>query len=689
MLGPFEVAEQDRRGGGQADQMRIAHDLEPEVGGQLVRTDLVAHVVGQDFRRGAGKRAQPLVAQARQVVARRHPQRRCTLPDFERRERVDVQVGAGVFHRAQDRDVGLAGIGRVDAALQAHLGRALGHRFARTLGDFLEVEIVGFVAKARLAAGLGKGAERAGVRADVGVVDVAIDDVGHLVAHRRCAQAVRRLDDRLRIRAARGEERGDVRLVQLVAVCRAAEDLPQFEPRRAFVSEAERPIRAAGHRLRHARAPLAVAGKALAVGKAQDGGTHRRVEPAVVVARHEARVDREPRGQRQARLGADALQPLDLGPGGFGIDVIERDGADPAPVVDPRLDDLRKALVVEVGRHLYRYLGRQDQARGGNHAQEVGLASLGRGGHLRARLGAEVLDDDFLDVPVRGVHVADREQRFDSLARSLADADQHAGCHRHARAARRFERGDAQGRHLVGRAVMRLPLFQQPLRGRFEHQSGRRRDRAQRTVVAFVQQAGVDVRQQARLSKNGLGAGADVIDGARIAALGQPVARNGVAALGRIAEREQRFLAAGRLSGARDFQHLVHREIGRFEPRGRGRKSAVVAHVGAQARKRDEDLGRIGHARRAAGGADVARLAHQIVERRGEQAVDQGFVGQFWFHQSSGVRASCSTCRASLSRSAASRISVCVTVTHSPRSRKGSASALSASSITSASISPS
>ena len=50
---------------------------------------------------------------------------------------------------------------------------------------------------------------------------------------------------------------------------------------------------------------------------------------------------------------------------------------------------------------------------------------------LGVGLGAEILDDDFLDVAVRGVQVADRLQRVDPLVACLADADQDAGRERH------------------------------------------------------------------------------------------------------------------------------------------------------------------------------------------------------------------------------------------------------------------
>ncbi len=45
---------------------------------------------------------------------------------------------------------------------------------------------------------------------------------------------------------------------------------------------------------------------------------------------------------------------------------------------------------------------------------------LRRVGQRDGRLGAEVLDDHFLDVPVRAVEVADRDQAIDALRRCVS-----------------------------------------------------------------------------------------------------------------------------------------------------------------------------------------------------------------------------------------------------------------------------
>ena len=66
-----------------------------------------------------------------------------SLPHFERRERVDVHARKGLLDRAADREIGRAGIFRVDAALQADFGGAALPRLRAAPDDLVEVEIVG------------------------------------------------------------------------------------------------------------------------------------------------------------------------------------------------------------------------------------------------------------------------------------------------------------------------------------------------------------------------------------------------------------------------------------------------------------------------------------------------------------------------------------------------------------------
>ena len=95
--------------------------------------------------------------------------------------------------------------------------------------------------------------------------------------------------------------------------------------------------------------------------------------------------------------------------------------------------------------------------------------------------GAEILDDDFLDVAVALVQLAQRQQRLDALAPRLADADQDAGGERHAllRPPPQSWRGARPGT-LSGEPKCGPPRSRQPLATRLQHDALRDRDLAQR-----------------------------------------------------------------------------------------------------------------------------------------------------------------------------------------------------------------
>ena len=85
---------------------------------------------------------------------------------------------------------------------------------------------------------------------------------------------------------------------------------------------------------------------------APHGGPNGRVDPAIEIGdvlgvERQARREREP--ARRGRLA----QPLDLGPGRLGVDVIDGDRRDAAPVVDPRIEEQREVVVGEVRRRLH------------------------------------------------------------------------------------------------------------------------------------------------------------------------------------------------------------------------------------------------------------------------------------------------------------------------------------------------
>src|SRR5208283_4206490 len=88
-----------------------------------------------------------------------------------------------------DIQVSVAREARMDAPLQAYFGRARGRRLNRAARHFVEFEIVCGAPQILGPAALRERAETAMVEADVGVVDVSIDDVGDRVAHRLATQA--------------------------------------------------------------------------------------------------------------------------------------------------------------------------------------------------------------------------------------------------------------------------------------------------------------------------------------------------------------------------------------------------------------------------------------------------------------------------------------------------------------------
>src|SRR5205823_12102814 len=103
---------------------------------------------------------------------------------------MDMQAGYRLLDRPAHRQIGGAGIFRVDAALQADLGGAALPGFLAAPDDLVHVEIVGPAAQILAELALRESAELAAEIADVGVVDVAGDDIGDRLAVDLAAQPV-------------------------------------------------------------------------------------------------------------------------------------------------------------------------------------------------------------------------------------------------------------------------------------------------------------------------------------------------------------------------------------------------------------------------------------------------------------------------------------------------------------------
>ena len=270
--------------------------------------------------------------------------------------------------------------------------------------------------------------------------------------------------------------------------------------------------------------------------------------------------------------------------------MVRRHRRDAAPVVDAGANELGQTVWLQVGRRLDVHGRAQDQAGNRDGPGVVLKRRLCRRGHARAGLGAEVLDDHFLNVAVARVDIADSEQRLDALGPRLADADQDAGGERHARAAGGLQRGEAHGRRLVGRAEVRAAALRQPLRRRLQHDALGDGDLAQAREPGFVHHAGVEMRQQPGLAQHERCAVFQIGQCRVEAERGKRLAGGGVAQLGLVAQREQRLLAAGGLAGAGDLEHRIRREVVRLALIRRAGEGAVVAHVAAEPRQRDEHL---------------------------------------------------------------------------------------------------
>lgn len=173
------------------------------------------------------------------------------------------------------------------------------------------------------------------------------------------------------------------------------------------------------------------------------------VEPGFA-ALDELRVDAEAFAQLEAGGGGPLGQFLDPRPGALGVDVVDGDGGDAAPVVDAGGDEPLVLGVDEVGRGLEAGGGAHDEPGDGDGGDQVVQLGVGHPAHGRVRLGAEVLDDQFLDRVVRAGHAPQREERFGALLDGLADAEEQPARERHGGPARVLQDAQAHGGVLVG-----------------------------------------------------------------------------------------------------------------------------------------------------------------------------------------------------------------------------------------------
>ena len=455
--------------------------------------------------------------------------------------------------------------------LHADLGRAERDRVVHAADEVLAVVLVGV----RRAAPDAEAAERAADDADVGDVDVAVDDERHDVAGELVAQLVGRLAHVLdHLGPALGEHRLELIRTERLPVAGAL-DRARRGGRRAAPRD-ERPVAVADH-LEHARR-----------------------DPLLV---DELRVDAQALGQRDAVVGEPLAHLLRRRERVLGRDVVAV-GRQPAEVGRAGLHQLRPP-VGEVRRHLDADVGHQpprlgDQPlhvvdghrtrplRGAEHRRVVQPRrpeALGRVGRDLGRLLAvvapvrdEVLQDDLLEV----IEARERLQRSHAVLLGLADADEDPAGERDPQLAGGPDRLEAALGVLGRRALVGDQVGVDGL----EHQPLRRGDLAQVGEIGAVEHAEVRVREQPALEcplARPHHVGREVVE----AELGELGLHPGVV-IGRLAGEHQQLLDVAARRAVDQPLDLV----GLVEVRLVGRERAVLAVTAARARERQRQVAR-------------------------------------------------------------------------------------------------
>ena len=211
-------------------------------------------------------------------------------------------------------------------------------------------------------------------------------------------------------------------------------------------------------------------------------------------------------------------------------------------------------------------------------------------GHAGSSFRPEILNDDLLDMAITFVELAQGKQRVDPLVARFADADQNARGERHALFAGGLDACQPRARMLIGRAVVRSARLAQPLGGGFEHEPLGHGGAAQGGHIGWRQMARVEMRQQASLLVHHSRSLREIRQGGAMSEAQKLIGGAAIAQLRLVAEREQGFLAACRLTRPRDGKDFVERQIGSLVLARRMGKRAVVANVAAKLRQRNKDL---------------------------------------------------------------------------------------------------
>src|SRR5215471_21482405 len=141
---------------------------------------------------------------------------------------MDVDAGCRVFHRPANVEVFGAGVARMDAALHADFGGAPRPGLAHAPFDLGERDIVWPTAQRLAHLAFGEGAEATFEITDVGVVDIASDDVGNDVTIGDLPQLVCRRAHRRELVAPATKQPHDVGFPERAADPRPCQNVGDF-----------------------------------------------------------------------------------------------------------------------------------------------------------------------------------------------------------------------------------------------------------------------------------------------------------------------------------------------------------------------------------------------------------------------------------------------------------------------------
>ena len=210
MIGPgpgmVDVPEHDRRGRPQPQLVGSDHHLRPLRRPDLVRAEMGSHLVVEDLRGGPGKSPQTGRLELFEELTDRDTEGMRPLPDLERGEPVDVHVGKLRLDRSHHVDIEVAGEIGMDPSLEGDLGGAPRPGLAGIADYLLDTHQIGLATQVEALRPLGEGAEPAFEVAEVGVVDVSVDDIGDRVTHGTLPQPVGHESDCIDLVAASPEQ---------------------------------------------------------------------------------------------------------------------------------------------------------------------------------------------------------------------------------------------------------------------------------------------------------------------------------------------------------------------------------------------------------------------------------------------------------------------------------------------------